>query len=66
MLALYTTKNSSSKSAWELLMKRKLQKLVPFPNANVNTKTKLKKPTTYQSVRNLTIKYKQHGLLSPE
>ena len=66
MLALYTTKNSSSKSASELLMKRKLQKLVPFPNANVNTKTKLKKPMTYQSVRNLTIKYKQHGLLSPE
>ena len=64
MLALYTTKNSSSKSASELLMKRKLQKLVPFPN--VNTKTKLKKPTAYQLVKNLTIKYKQHGLLSPE
>ena len=45
MLALRTTKNSSGTSATELLMKRKLRTLVPSLNVNVNTKTKLKKPT---------------------
>ena len=49
MLALHTTKNSSGTSASELLMKRKLQTLVPSLNVNANTKTKLKKPTLGQS-----------------
>ena len=49
MLALHTTKNSSGTSASELLMKRKLQTLVPSLNVNANTKTKLKKPALGQS-----------------
>ena len=49
MLALHTTKNSSGTSTSELLMKRKLQTLIPSLNVNANTKTKLKKPTLSQS-----------------
>ena len=49
MVALRTTKNSSSTSTSELLMKRKLRTLVPSLNVNANTKTKLKKPTLSQS-----------------
>ena len=49
MLALRTTKNSSGTSASELLMKQKLQTLVPSLNVNANNKTKLKKPTLSQS-----------------
>ena len=49
MLALRTPKNSSSISTSELLMKKKLRPLVPSLNVNVNTTTKLKKPTISQS-----------------
>ena len=49
MLALHATKNSSGTSASELLMKRKLQTLVPLQNVTVNTKTKLKKQNVCQS-----------------
>ena len=49
MLALLITKNRSGTSASELLMKRKLETLVPSVNVNVNTKTKLNKSTVSQS-----------------
>ena len=67
MLALRTTKNSSGTSASEMLMKRKLQTLVPPLNVNANTKTKLMKPTLSQSRelqpfnRSDTVRYRQNN-----
>ena len=49
MLALRTTKSRSGTSASELLLKRKLQTLVPLLRVNANTKTELKKTTISQS-----------------
>ena len=47
-LALHITKNRSGTSTYELRLKKKLETLVPLLNVNVNTKTKLKKPTLSQ------------------
>ena len=67
MVALRTTRNSSGTSTSELLMKRKLQTIVPLLNVNTNTKTKRKKPTLSQS-RELqpfntsdTVRYRQNN-----
>lgn len=49
MLSLQTTKSSSGISSSELLMKRKLQTLVPSPNVSINTNMKFKKPKVSQS-----------------
>ena len=67
MLTLLITKNRSGTSASELLMKRKLETLVPSVNVNVNTKTKLNKSTVSQSWElqplntSDTIRYRQNN-----
>ena len=67
MLSLQTTKSSSGIFSSELLMKRKLQTLVPSPNVSINTNTKFKKPTVsqsgdFQSLKtSITVRYCQNN-----
>ena len=64
MLPLRTTKNSSGKSASELLMKRKLRTLVTSLNVNINTIKKLKKATVRELQplnTNNMIRYRQNN-----
>ena len=64
MLPLRTTKNSSGKSASELLMKRKLRTLVTSLNVNINTIKKLKKATVRELQplnTNNMVRYRQNN-----
>ena len=63
ILVLRTTKSSSSTSASELLMKRKLQTLEPLLNININNKAKLEKSTVSES-RELQTLIKSHTVRS--